>query len=53
MHNKHLIISSELLLKGKFKTDFIKNITWKTNITGHNRDSNKLTVKINASFFVD
>ena len=53
MHNKRLIITSEPSSQRKFKTDFIKNVTNGTEITGRDLHSIELIVKINASFFVD
>ena len=53
MHNKLLIITSELSLQGKFKTDFIKNVTERTEITGRDIYSSKLKVKIVLAFLVD
>ena len=53
MHNKRLTLTSEPSSQGKFKTDFIKNVTGGTEITGRDLHSSKLKVKILASFFVD
>ena len=53
MHNKRLIITSEALSQGKFKTEFIKNFTEKTEITGRDLHCSKSRVNINALFFVD
>ena len=53
MHNKRLIITSEPSSQEKFKTDFIKNVTGGTEITGRDLHSSKLKGNINGSFFVD
>ena len=53
MHNNRLIITSKPSSQWKFKPDYIKNVTEKTEITGRNPHSSKLNVKILASVFVD